>query len=40
MVRERLSIPPTSPTEGVVKGYNHGLQRDPMFTSKVVEGSF
>ena len=40
LIRERLPIPSTSPAEGVMKGYDEGLERDPMLVSKVVEGGF
>ena len=37
-IRDRFPIPSASLTEGVMKGYNHGLKGNPMFVSKVIEG--
>ena len=37
---DRFPIPCTSPAEGIVKGYDDGLKREPMFVSKVIKGSF
>ena len=38
LIRDRFPILSASPTEGVVKGYNHSLKGNPMFVSKVIEG--
>ena len=38
--RERLPIPSTNLAEGVMKGYNHCLKRNPVIVSKAVKGSF